>query len=124
MQTRAHDHSNNLTKPSVVFSLEDALDIAGGSIDLVKDLAQILIEEADSMLDALREAISKRDSHAVMVSAHTLKGAVSNLGAHQLRDTARTLETMGREDKLECPDLVLAKLEKQYITLEKRLRAL
>jgi HPt (histidine-containing phosphotransfer) domain-containing protein len=73
----------------------------------------MLIKFADSQaatLDALRAAVDARDFDAVARHAHSIAGASGNLGADDIRASAKALERAGRERAESLPRL-LADLE-------------
>ena len=63
---------------------------------LLRELSELLFEDAPRILDRIREAISDEDADALWQSAHALKGAVSNFAADDARDQALGLEQLGR----------------------------
>lgn len=88
-----------------------ALSRVGGDEELLQEMAQIFLEEFPSQMDAIREAVSRRDAKAIERSAHSLKGSVGNFGAAAAQQAALNLELLGRTGKLEMADNALSTLE-------------
>lgn len=64
--------------------------------ELMRDLLLIFKEEFPRYLKALRDAVESRDAKRVTSAAHTLKGMLSNLAAHEAAVAAARLEQLGR----------------------------
>lgn len=63
---------------------------------LLRELSELLFEDAPRILDRIREAIGDEDADGLWQSAHALKGAVSNFAAEDARELALRLEQLGR----------------------------
>lgn len=64
--------------------------------ELMRDLMVIFKEEFPRYHKALRDAVESRDAKRVTSAAHTLKGMLSNLAAHEVAVAAARLEQLGR----------------------------
>jgi HPt (histidine-containing phosphotransfer) domain-containing protein len=71
----------------------------------------MFLGECPKLMDKVRQAAKQYDASLLERAAHTLKGSVGDIAAHQAFDAARTLEMMAREGKLEDADAALASLE-------------
>ena len=100
-----------------------ALSRVGGDAELLKEIAQLFIDEYPRVMDELRDAISRGDAKGVERTAHGLKGSVSNFGAITAVDAARTLETMGRAQQLAEVTQVIRTLELALAALRPELGA-
>lgn len=94
------------------------LDRVGGDEDLLHEITTIFLSEYPELLDDIRDAIAASDARKLERSAHSLKGAVSNFGAHAATQAAYRLEDLGRHNRLECAAVALAELETQLSALE------
>lgn len=72
------------------------LDVAGGDLDFVDDLAQTYLEDAPLRLAALDDAAAAGDPAGLVAPAHTLKSSSASMGAVRLADLARELEAAAR----------------------------
>ncbi|QDU62000.1 Signal transduction histidine-protein kinase BarA [Planctomycetes bacterium Pan216] len=69
-----------------------ALDRMGGDESLLKEMAQIFLEDADEHLTTLRNAIEENDLSTAERSAHSLKGLSANFEANGVVDLAYAIE--------------------------------
>jgi len=100
-------------------ALEPPVDlaVAMGAVDddkeLLIELVSALLDDYPRQLAELREAISNGNAYQTQQAAHSLKGAVANFGAKAAYTLAYTLETMGREARLDHASTVLQQLERE-----------
>ncbi len=76
-----------------------ALDTVGGDQVLLRELAQVFVDEAASMLDDVLNAGSHRSAKDLRRSAHSIKGALNHLGATLAAETAYALEQCGESEE-------------------------
>lgn len=107
-----------------LFDKEVALSRVGGDVELLKEIAELFLDDYPKSLSELREAVEARDPKRVERSAHGLKGSVSNFGARSAVDAALKLETMGRAQKLVEVEQVLQSLELALAALRPELESL
>jgi len=77
-----------------------ALSRVGGDEELLKEIAQIFLDECPDALSAIRMAAETGDAAKLERAAHSLKGSIGNFGAKAAYDAAYRLETMGRSGEL------------------------
>ena len=87
---------------------------AAGEPDLLCSLIDLFMDEAPSLLAAVRSAIMARDPAALRTAAHALKGCSSNLGATLLAAQCKILEDHGRAGTLAAAPAALTALETEY----------
>lgn len=63
--------------------------------DIFEELIQDYRDQYQDLFGTLKSAVDKQDGPQLKISAHTLKGIVSNFYADELRQTAFRLETSG-----------------------------
>lgn len=112
------------TPANNVFSFPESLDRMDGDIELLLEIAALLVDDCDRLLPEIREAVSDGAADKLMVSAHTLKGAVSNIVAPAAFKAAYELEMMGRNGELDGADAAYAELEKQVGLLKPQLESI
>ena len=100
-----------------VFDRAAALDRLAGDEELLRELVTVFFEERDKWMADIREAVDKRDAPHLKRAAHTLKGAVDSCGGPRVYAAALTLETMGREAKLDGASEALGTLERELAAL-------
>ncbi|RKY77795.1 hypothetical protein DRQ07_08275, partial [candidate division KSB1 bacterium] len=89
-----------------------------GDKELVKELVNDFLEICPKQLEELIAAVHKSDPVQVERKAHSFKGSVGNFGVKSVQELAYELEKMGREEKLDNADSVLAKLQKEMKKIE------
>jgi len=103
---------------------EVALARVGGDPELLKEIAELFLDNYDSWLGELREAAGRGDALGVEHTAHGLKGSVANFGAQAAVDAAFRLETQGRSRDLTDVSRSLAALESALTELRSELESL
>jgi len=111
-------------RPEVVseLDLQAALARVDGDQDLLKEIAELFLEECPASLEHVRAAVSAADPEAVQRAAHSLKGAVSNFGEKAAHKAALRLEYMGRAGDLTGSAEALRQLEEAIERLCAELR--
>jgi CheY-like chemotaxis protein len=89
--------------------------------DFVQDLLERFVEQAISDLENMSSALEINDRAALEEHAHRLKGSARTVGAEQLAQAARSLETAAAEAD---PDALADKLETARETLNRFREAL
>ena len=106
---------------TVAFDSKTALEQVGGDRDLLKELVDIYAEEYPSQLQKLGEAVENKEADTVRETAHTIKGAVGNFGAHSTVKAALNLENIGKSGDLSVAGDALAALRTELEQLEREL---
>ena len=91
--------------------VEMALDQLDGDRELLDDVVRVFVDTVPDLLRELRSAFSRSDAKQVRASAHSIKGAASNICAEPIRDLAQRIEEMGKQDELEHLDSALVQLQ-------------
>jgi HPt (histidine-containing phosphotransfer) domain-containing protein len=89
--------------------------------DFVQGLLERFVEQAISDLENMSSALEINDRAALEEHAHRLKGSARTVGAEQLAQAARSLETAAAEAD---PDALADKLETARETLNRFREAL
>ena len=90
---------------------------------MLRELAQLFLQEYPTLLASLRAAVTKRDPAAIAFSAHALKGCVGHLGARSTFESALLLEHKGRNQDLADIERDLENFEAVLKPLVEELRA-
>ena len=91
--------------------------------DLLNELLTIFKEEFPRQLQALRDAVDSEDGKLVAASAHSLKGMLSNLAAHQAAAFAGRLEALGRSGEASAFQEAFSAFERDAMRLLPQLDA-
>ncbi|MFC1572686.1 response regulator [Candidatus Eisenbacteria bacterium] len=82
------------------FDLTAALETCDGDWDLLRETAEMYIEELDPSLEEIQSAISSGNAEGLQAAVHTLKGTSSNFGARDVVANCQRLERMGESGEL------------------------
>jgi HPt (histidine-containing phosphotransfer) domain-containing protein len=107
-----------------VFNKTEALQNVAGMEDLLKDLAQTLIDELPKLTAAAHSAVTAGDAAAVNAAAHSIKGSVSPFAAKLAYDAAWQLEAAGTSGDLSKAPQLLATLESELQKLVDAIQSL
>jgi PAS domain S-box-containing protein len=88
-----------------------ALSRVGGDVDLLKEVAELFLDDYPATLEKIKSAVAGRDATALEQHAHSLKGSVSTFGANRAFEAAYALEKQGRSGDLTGAPEGLAQLE-------------
>jgi len=105
--------------PAVVDSLREL-----GGDDMLADLVELFLEDAEPRLAALGEAVKADDASAVERVAHSLKGSSGNMGAHGMSRLAAELQYIGASGDLSKAPESLRSLEAEFERVRPALAAL
>ena len=104
--------------------LSAALARVGGDEELLKEIAEIFLDECPSALSDVQQAITAADAESLQKAAHSLKGSVGNFGAKDAYEAALRLEMMGRNREMGESTQALSDLESALNRLKPQLESL
>ncbi len=118
------DPTETLTAGDSVAQLRQRLrgQFAGDDPMLREVIAAYFATEVQLLTD-VQDALAKRDAKALQFAAHTLKGAVATFLYEPARESAFTLEQIGKKGELSGAESALADLRDKLAQLHARLRA-
>jgi HPt (histidine-containing phosphotransfer) domain-containing protein len=76
------------------------LEQIGGSIETLRDLAQLFAVECPRLMGEMRDAIVRNAPAELQRAAHTLKGSIQIFGVKRPAAAVLRLEAMGRDGNL------------------------
>jgi len=79
--------------------------------DIIKELLQTYLDDVESLMQTIREAVATNDANMLSRAAHTLKSSSGNLGIDELSELAAQLEQQGKNSDVATSAAVLAQLE-------------
>jgi two-component system, sensor histidine kinase and response regulator len=82
--------------PEPAFDRRVALSRVGGDEELLKEIAEIFLEDYPKVLAEIQAALASGDARRLEQSAHSLKGSAGNFGAKAVVGAASRLEQLGR----------------------------
>ena len=86
---------------SEVFDENALMDRVDDDTEFLQETITMLDEDCPALLEQIRTAAALRDADHLAKVAHALKGMLANFCAEPAEAAARTLETMGREERLD-----------------------
>jgi len=105
----------------VAWDFSKALERLGGDEQLLRDVANIFLEETSKLMDRLHQAVAAGDPTTVERAAHRLKGQLGYFDP-RAADAARELEEMGRDGRLEDAAERVASFESEVAALMKEVQ--
>lgn len=82
------------------FLEQEALERLLGDRELLKELIESFLRSAPPIIAQIEEAVTSGNTAQIDFQAHTLKSALSSLGASHAAELAYSLERMGKERNL------------------------
>ncbi|MFQ5649938.1 MAG: Hpt domain-containing protein [bacterium] len=91
--------------------------------DFLTDLFQEYLEDVTTHLSKLVQSIEAMDTVTVVKTAHTLKGASSNLGARHMAELFTELEKTAKREDADGARKLLSELQKEFGNVRKAMSA-
>jgi CheY-like chemotaxis protein len=85
-----------------------------GDTELLAEMVELFLDSAPRLLEEISAGVEHRDSRAVQLSAHALKGAMQSLGAMPGARAALRLETTGMTGDMSHADDTLIALKEEF----------
>ncbi len=101
-----------------------ALSRVGGDSELLREVAELFLEDYPNALGKIRTAVVAGDQAGLEQHAHSLKGSISTFGAQAAFDAALALERQGRSGDLNGAEDGLSRLEQALAALRPELEAI
>ncbi len=89
--------------------------------DFLIELLEDYMNDSAESLKAIRYAIQAQDAVTVVRTAHTLKGASSNIGAVNMTELSKQLEELGGEETLNGAIELIDQLEVEFVEVKSEL---
>ena len=101
------------------FDEQELLKRVGGSAKMLRDVARIFVQDTPKRKSAMRKAIAREDGAALATAAHALRGSLAILGAADIAQEMRRVETLGREGSIGEASKILGSIESKLSAFEK-----
>ncbi len=108
----------------MVFDRATLLERVEGDEQLASELIEMFLESCPRLLADVRQAVKDRNASSLERAAHALKGSAGDIAAPLAFETARTMEQLARENKLDDADATLKSVEMALHLLMHELRGL
>lgn len=110
-------------KPDLaVLDLNGALERIAGDQGLLREIAEIFLNDGPLLLRELQSALSGGDSQQIERTAHALKGIAANVGGLRVERAALAVEDAARGGHLELAQVAAQQLEREFAQLVDALR--
>jgi len=106
-----------------VFDEHAALAYTGGDRQLLKEVIGLFRKDAPSSLRRIERALRKRDSDALRMAAHALKGAIATIGSSRGREVAAEIEAMAKSGRFADAESAFAHLKEVVRELDTAMTA-
>lgn len=104
--------TENLQGPNEQIDRASLLERVEGDRELLTEMIHLFQEDAPKLLTAMRDALQLGDMAVLERSAHSLKGAVSNLSAKATAAVALQLENDAKNKDVESAKKSLVEVER------------
>jgi HPt (histidine-containing phosphotransfer) domain-containing protein len=81
---------------------------------LITQIFTSFLNDGAERIDALKEALAGRDTELLYKTAHAIKGASANIGAHSMADMAQKLELAGKAGDMIGVAPLMEKIEMEF----------
>jgi two-component system, sensor histidine kinase and response regulator len=109
--------AEQVAESEALFDKEELLERVDNDMELLGHLFELFTRDYPTLLDEIQQAIDSGKVEDLQRAAHTLKGMLGNLSAHDIAKRALTLENMGREETLDGAEDILERLEGEVACL-------
>jgi HPt (histidine-containing phosphotransfer) domain-containing protein len=103
--------------------LEALNTLADGDMTFALELLQIYEQDCLPHVQTLRQGIATQDYDRIYDAAHYLVGSSSNIGATQIIDCAKNLETLARAQQAGEYEALLTEIERNLDQINRWLQA-
>jgi PAS domain S-box-containing protein len=112
------------TEGAEVINWNDAIKHFEGDVDLLREIAEMFVEESPALVNQIKEALSKGDANQLERVAHTIKGSVGNFAARPALEAAKRVEQIGRDGNMTDAEDACKALEEEIERLTPALAVL
>ncbi|MFQ5640075.1 MAG: NAD-binding protein [bacterium] len=113
---------DSMVDDSDVIDREALLDIMDGDKEFLQEFIVSFLENTQTLLKQMHEAIEIKDGETLRTTAHTLKGSLLNFGASSACSYVCELEKMGKNGDLNNAEEVFNTLKAEIKRMKKSLK--
>ena len=112
------------TKTMAVLDMDGLVENMGGDREIAIDILNTFREDAESLMNSLRIAMSQNDRVTSKLYAHSLKGAAANVKADEVFTIAKELNDLFVANEIAKTPECFKRLEEAYARLQFELQNL
>jgi CNT family concentrative nucleoside transporter len=86
-----------------------AFETVGGDHQLLHELIKVFLKDRDSLVDNIRNALESDNDKELRLSAHSIKGALTHLGARESAELAMKMESLASKQDINSARSVFEK---------------
>lgn len=101
--------------------VRDAMERLEGDRALLDELLDLFLEDCPPKLDALSQALERKDMEAIFGLGHAVKGAAANLSLGPIREAAYRIECAGKEGRVAEARKAIEQLKAEFERLKEYL---
>ncbi|MEK6238304.1 MAG: response regulator, partial [Planctomycetales bacterium] len=113
-----------LKPAAAIFDREEVLRRLDDDVELLHELARLFLIESPDLLASVEKAVKSRDGKSLQLTAHRMKGFVSNFEAARAAEFAYQLEESGRRQDFPQAEKHLIEFQAEVKRLQEALSAL
>ncbi len=80
-----------------MYNLESIAVQLGFGLDDVKTIVRVLVQEADTSMQKIKEMFKHHAWEQIALEAHSIKGSAGNMHLNELMELSKTLETAAQQ---------------------------
>jgi CheY-like chemotaxis protein/HPt (histidine-containing phosphotransfer) domain-containing protein len=85
-----------------------------GSAGILERVLQIYLDESSDLFSKIRDAINKNDAQGLRAAAHSLKSSSAQVGAMELSEFCKEMESIGRRESVSGAEEILTRTELKF----------
>jgi HPt (histidine-containing phosphotransfer) domain-containing protein len=115
------DSSADPLSPSPACDRHSLRLAVGGDESIVRELLELYRQESPKLRNAVQNALGKGDAELLRRAAHSLKGTLGSMCAHEASAAAEVLELIARSGELTAADVAFADLQRKLDRLAREI---
>ncbi len=119
---QSNSNSDVAQPEALLIDWERAFDTVGGDRPLLAELLKVFLKDRDTMVQNISRAIATKNDKELRLSAHSIKGALTHLGARESATLAGELEERGLAAEFDGAEAVFEKFAQSLIPLSKEMQ--
>ena len=94
-----------------------------GEPDLVAELVELYINDTQARLTEIQTALKEKDTQALQIVAHSLKGSSGNLGIRRMAEICVVLEENLKKNSWDKAEAQVSELESEFLRVRQVLES-
>ena len=99
-------------------------EISMGDAEFIREIVQMMIEDGEQRVLAIRAAYTKQEWEMLGREAHSLKGAALNVGAKELASLCAAIDDAARKLKSTIKESAVENVEAEFSVVKDELKSI